>query len=56
MRDAEKIIDDISSEEEENMKSLGFEWEKTFGKMTHERLEQLQRYATDQDYVKKSFA
>ena len=34
MGDAEEIIDDISSEEEENMKSLGFEWEKTFGKLT----------------------
>ena len=45
---------DLSSEEEEKLQSFGFEWERTFGKLTNERLEQLQRYAKDQDYVKKT--
>ena len=32
---------------------MEFDWEGAFGNLTHERLEQLQKYAKDQDYVSK---
>ena len=32
---------------------MEFDWEGAFGNLTHERLEQLQRYAREQDYVTK---
>ena len=32
---------------------MEFDWEGAFGNLTHERLEQLQKYASDQDYVTK---
>ena len=32
---------------------MAFNWEGAFGNLTNERLEQLQKYASDQDYVKK---
>ena len=32
---------------------MEFDWEGAFGNMTNERLEQLTRYARDQDYVTK---
>jgi len=41
-----------SCEEEEKLESIGFEWEKTFGKLTNERLEQLQRYAKNNEFSK----
>ena len=43
---------DLSSEEGGKLQSIGFEWERNFGKLTNERLEQLQRYAKDHDFVK----
>ena len=46
------ILEDISendplSEEDQSFESVGFEWERMFGKLTNERLEQLQRYSRD---------
>ena len=32
---------------------MEFDWEGAFGNLTNERLEQLQKYARDQDYVTK---
>ena len=32
---------------------MEFDWEGAFGNLTHERLAQLQKYASDQDYVTK---
>ena len=39
--------------EEEKFNGIEFDWEGAFGSLTNERLEQLQRYATNQDYVTK---
>ena len=39
--------------EEEKFNGMEFDWEGAFGSLTNERLEQLQRYATNQDYVSK---
>ena len=38
---------------EENFSGMEFDWEGALGSLTNERLEQLQRYATTQDYVTK---
>jgi hypothetical protein len=32
---------------DQSFESVGFEWERMFGKLTNERLEQLQRYSRD---------
>ena len=40
------------NEEDQSLDSLGFEWEKMFGKLSNERLEQLQRYSRDQRFRK----
>ena len=32
---------------------MEFDWEGALGSLTNERLEQLQKYATNQDYVSK---
>ena len=47
------IEEDIpGNEEDQSLDSLGFEWEKMFGKLSNERLEQLQRYSRDQRFRK----
>ena len=35
------------------MNGIDFDWEGAFGSLTHDRLEQLQKYAREQDYVSK---
>jgi hypothetical protein len=39
--------------EEEKFNGTEFDWEGALGSLTYERLAQLQRYATNQDYVTK---
>ena len=38
---------------EEKFNGMEFDWEGALGSLTNERLEQLQKYATNQDYVTK---
>ena len=41
------------SYDDEKFNGMEFDWEGAFGNLTNERLEQLQRYAREQDYVTK---
>ena len=40
---------DLSAVEEDGLKSFGFEWEQTFGKLTNEKLQQLQKFAKNKE-------
>ena len=40
---------DLSVMEEDGLKSFGFEWEQTFGKLTNEKLQQLQKFAKNKE-------
>jgi hypothetical protein len=44
---------DENNQDNYEFNGMEFDWEGAFGNLTNERLEQLQKYARDQDYVTK---
>ena len=52
-QDEYSVEDHAYQYDNERFNGMEFDWEGAFGNLTHERLAQLQKYASDQDYVAK---